>query len=238
MLNGANGGSGHGGNAPMNEESEPSKIRLAIQHRERQLTEHRSLLAEARGARAEAEATRREVLLAAKVDNDGEAKRKLEKATSVWAKAETEESDLTVIVWRLETIIQDLNRDLQIAERKEVEGEIAVLALRRLRRAREIDAHIETAYKLMEQTLRDAATMQGLAVRLGLFPQTFDCVSALASYIHCTFAPSLPHHFTGMRTDVRQHYAKPWQSIERERLGGHCERVGIALQTEEEQQQS
>jgi hypothetical protein len=233
MLNGAN---GTHDSAPMNEESEPSKIRLAIQHRERQLTEHRSLLEQARGAKAEAEISRRDVMLAARVDGDSDAKKKLDKANSEFAKADTEESDLAVIVSRLETIIQELTRDLQIAERKQVEGEIAVLALRRLRRAREIDAHIEAAVRLMEQTLRDADTMQGLAVRLGLFPQTFDCVSPMASFIHCTFAPSLPHHFTGNRTDVRAHYAKPWAEIERVRLGGHMERVGIELPMEEQQQ--
>jgi hypothetical protein len=237
MVNGANGGAANGGNAPMNEEDEPSRIRLEIQHRERQLAEHRTLLEEARGAKTKAETTRREVMLAARVDGDAEARRKLDRVSSVWAKAETEEQDLGVIVSRLQTIIEDLRKQLQIAERKQVEDEIAAIAMKRIARAAEIDQHIEAALRLMEQTLADAATMQGLAVRLQLFPQTFDCTSALGSFIHCVFAPSLPHHFTGNRTDVRMHYAKPWLQIERERLGGHCERVGIELLPKEEQEQ-
>ena len=148
--------------------------------------------------------------------------------------AEREENDLINALEQVDEKIIELNCELKAAERRKLEDEFRGLGVERFSIAPKMDAHVAATVKLIEEVLRISMRMHDLATKLGIEPKHFDAESSLASFFHCTLAPVLPHgDFVGMRTDVRQHYAKKWSEIERVLLGGYLERYGIGLPKEE-----
>lgn len=220
------GGNGNSENRLLNED-DASRIKRAVEDRERRLGELRAELDDIQWKKSDAEALRQRVRFAAMVDRDPEAEAQLRDATAVMEAAQRDEEDLVTTIAQLEADMVNLKREfaaeLKAVGRRQAEAEMKALAAKRLARAPEMQACLDRLVALLAETRSDAGQMQNLAVRLGdIAPHRWNADSALAEWLQIHLSKVLAHHFT-CRGALAKHYGHPLDSIERNRLAAYLD---------------